>query len=224
MTQILAAAILAGGAFYGVYKGAVYAVDRLVFQLREERVLSEERLDAEANRLQMQLDAESERLARQLDAESERLDRQLAADRDKQDRAELRDILDDGAILLAQALGQLQAAQLEVEAPVNANPAIAAHELRNRPQNVAGFIQLGDEIDRYWQRLMLRFRVSDEIPTAVSSAKGSFKGAMEVFAIKREDIGDEQLQQFGDRRKSFTGSHASFLEECRKRFGVKDAT
>jgi hypothetical protein len=56
--QIIAAVILAGGAYFGVWKGAVYAVNRLSAQLGEERALSEERLDAESDRLQMQLDAE----------------------------------------------------------------------------------------------------------------------------------------------------------------------
>jgi len=46
VTQIIGALILAAGAVYGVYKGAVYAVDRLVAQLSEERSLSEDRPEA----------------------------------------------------------------------------------------------------------------------------------------------------------------------------------
>ena len=222
MTQIVAALILAGGAFFGVYRGAVYAVDRLVFQLREERRLSEERLDAEEKRLQMQLDAESARLAKQLDAESERLDRQLAAERYKQDRAELRDILDDGAVLLAQALDQLQAVRREIEVDPNPNSSLAKLELNSLPNSIKGFGQLSDEIDRYWQRLMLRFRVSDKIPKAVRSAATAFTSGMKEVAVKRKEIDDDAMKRFKEQRSNFRGAQADFLMECRSRFGVTE--
>jgi hypothetical protein len=222
VTQIVAALILAGGAFFGVYKGAVYAVDRLIYQLQEERRLSEERLDAEAKRLEMQLDAESDRLARQLDAESERLDRQLSADRDKQDRAELREILDEGAILLAQALARVNETQSEVETPLSERPTVAEYQLKAPLSTVTGFEQLSNEIDRYWQRLMLRFRVSDDIPKAVSSARQAFDSAMAVLSVKRKEIDDEKIQQFNTHRDVFEDKHAEFLLECRRRFGIKE--
>src|ERR1044072_7398628 len=73
--QIIAALILAGGAFYGVWKGAIYAADRLSAQMAEQRHLADRRLDAEAARL----------------------DKQLAHDRWARDVEELRRMVDEAA-------------------------------------------------------------------------------------------------------------------------------
>lgn len=151
MEQIIAALILAGGAFFGVYKGAVYAVHRLSAQLDEERHLSEERLDAEAGRLQMQLDAEAERL-----------DKQLAHDRWMREVEELRRLIDDAAAAGLAAGNAVHAFrgpvryQVETGKPMPAGYPGLRQEATSAVQGMQGFVE----------RLELRLGRGHDLPAS----------------------------------------------------------
>lgn len=79
--QIVGALILAVGAFLGVWRGAVYAIDRLEIQLLEQRFLHREQLDSEMKRLR----------------------EQLIHDRNMRDRDEARKLLDDALRTMSDA-------------------------------------------------------------------------------------------------------------------------
>lgn len=216
--QALAAIIIAIGALLGVYTGARYAWERLSEQLAEERRLAEERLDAEAERLQMQLDAESERLQLQLDAAARRLDEQLSAERQRQDRSELRGVLAEGAGLLVVRWDHVWAIRGEWEA--------MRRDDRERP--LPGFLldsaNDADEVDneeltRYWQSLLLVFEPEDEIATAIKEADSAFRRARIVSRKPSDELDSHDWDKFIEIAEEFDSAHGKFLMECKQRFG-----
>jgi hypothetical protein len=165
VTQIVAALILAGGAFYGVYKGAVYAVDRLAAQLTEERRLSEERLDAEARRLQMQLDADAERL-----------EKQLAHDRWMREVEELRRLIDDAAAAGLDAGNAVHAFRGPVRSQVDTGKPGPGYI--GARQNAIASVQ---GMQGFVERLELRLGREHVLPTAFSAWQHTMEEAIEAL-------------------------------------------
>jgi hypothetical protein len=198
VTQIIAAFILAGGAFYGVYKGAVYAVDRLSAQLGEERRLSEERLDAEAKRLQMQLDAEAERL-----------DRQLAHDRWIREVEELRRIVDEAAatgLSAANAVNDFRAQvrwHVEDEGSPNEMYATKRRDARLAVEATQGYVE----------RFEVRMGRDPKLPQAMSD----WQVAVEEAFVALEEIPPTEFSlKDGGRMLSLSaGRYLAFMEAAR---------
>jgi hypothetical protein len=220
VTQILAAAILAGGAFYGVYKGAIYAIWRLEDQLTEQKRLFDLQLDAESTRLQQQLDAQAVRLERQLEAESERLERQLDAERERADRSELRNLIDGGAALMARAVELRQEIEGDAKAVIQLKP--GEIDTSDRLPRLTDAERLVNELGDFWQRLALRFRTSDAIPRKASETRKALEAAVATLNFPAKDLRKENIERFQTADERFNEAHAAFLFECRSRFGIQD--
>lgn len=197
MEQILAALILAGGAFYGVYKGAVFAANRLGAQLDEERRLSEERLGAEAGRLQMQLDAEAHRL-----------DKQLAHDRWMREVEELRRLIDEAAAAGLAAGNAIHAFRGPLRYEVETGNSSPLHlgrlqEAISAVQGMQGFVE----------RLELRLGRGNEIPTSFSSWQHTMEEAIET--LETTPPTKEILQEGGERLTASSGRYLAFMESAR---------
>jgi hypothetical protein len=195
--QIIAALILAGGAFFGVYKGAVYAVHRLSAQLDEERRLSEERLDAEAGRLQMQLDAEAERL-----------DKQLAHDRWMREVEELRRLIDDAAAAGLAAGNAVHALRGPIRYEVQADKMSSfylglSQAAASAVQGMQGFVE----------RLELRLGRGHELPEAFSSWQHTMEEAIE--ALETRPPTREMLRQGSEKLAASSEKYLVFMESAR---------
>lgn len=204
MTQIVAALILAAGAFYGVYKGAVYAVDRLAAQLREERSLAEERLDAEARRIQMQLDAEAARL-----------DRQLAHDRRMRDLIELRAMLDEVATETGAAIDLVAKARgaKQVSDALKGTPFAGALE---QDAKEAFDVALPGVTALLHQLQRLRFRFGDVHPITQKfiEMRASLMTAL-LDPDKSQEATDAGLEKTGR-------EYIEFVDLCRPFIGVEE--
>jgi hypothetical protein len=220
--QIVAALIIALGAFIGIYAGAVYAAQRLFDQLNEERRLAGERLDAEAQRLQMQLNAESDRLQMQLDAAAERLTQQLRADRENQNRTELRDVLDSGAELLAKANGEMYDANSQATRAEKREWSDDDERGKKFIPAVEDYGETVEAFGSYWQRLLLHFKHKDSITVSVDKAMDLFGEGMRAVYVPRKQLDKERLSAMDEKHDEFNGAYVEFLYECRKRFGVTD--
>lgn len=197
MTQILAAIILAAGAYYGVYKGAVFAVGRLSGQLTEERRLSDERLDAEAERLQMQLDAEDLRL-----------ERRLAHDRWMREVEELRRLVDEAAAAGLAAGNAVHALrdpvwqQLETGKP---GPLLigARQSAISAVQGMQGFVE----------RMELRLGRGHELPEAFSAWQTVMEEA--IAAIDTSPPTRELLRKGGEMLTDSSEKYLLFMDASR---------
>jgi hypothetical protein len=206
VAQIFAALILAAGAFYGVYKGAVYAVDRLAAQLREERSLAEERLDAEERRVQMQLDAEAARL-----------DRQLAHDRRMRDLIELRAMLDEVATatgtaidLVAKARGAKQVSDALKET------AIAGPLERDAKDAFDSALPGVQALLHQLQRLRFRFGDAHPVTRKFVEMRESLMAAL-LDPDKSEEATDTGLEKAGR-------EYIEFVNLCRPFIGVEEVS
>ena len=197
MTQIIAAIILAAGAFYGVYRGAAYAVDRLVAQLTQERVLSEERLDAEEKRLQMQLDAEAKRL-----------DRQLAHDRWMREVEELRRLIDEAAAAGLAAGNAAHSLREPLRLELQSGEESPDFEPRHREaiaaaQGMQGFVE----------RLELRLGHDHELPSAFSRWQHTIEEALE--SLEAEPPTKALLLEGGRRLTASSERYLEFMDASR---------
>ncbi len=209
MEQIIGALILAVGAFYGVWKGAAYATDRLVAQLTEERTLSDERLDAEARRLQMQLDAEAARLDKQLDAESARLDRQLAHDRWMREVEELRQLVDEAAAAGLAAGNAIHGFRGPVRFAVGQEGALGPGYLSTHQDAMAGV----QGMQGFVERLELRLGRGQPLPSAYSSWQLTMEQS--VDALSSNPPTKETLREGSTKLKEASGQYLAFMESAR---------
>jgi hypothetical protein len=219
--QIVGALILAAGAFYGVWRGAVYAADRLMAQLHEERTLSDERLAAEAHRLQMQLDAEAQRLDKQLDtdaerleqqlkAEAERLDKQLAHDRWMREVEELRRLIDEAAAAGLAAGNAIHAFRGPVRWAANNEGRLGATYL---PAHQAATAAV-QGMQGYVERLELRLDQGHAISTAYSAWQLMLEHAIDALAATPPTT--EALTQAGTKLKESASQYLDFMSTARK--------
>ncbi|MGP1666413.1 MAG: hypothetical protein ACTS5I_11005, partial [Rhodanobacter sp.] len=197
MDQIIAALILACGAYFGVYKGAVFAVHRLSAQLDEDRRLSEERLDAEARRLQMQLDAEADRL-----------DTQLAHDRWMREVDELRRLIDESAAAGLTAGNAVHALRGPVRYEVSTGRVSKfylglSQEAKSSVQGMQGFVE----------RLELRLGSGHDLPTGFSSWQLAVEEALE--ALETRPPTKEMLRAGGERLTTSSEKYRNFMEAAR---------
>jgi hypothetical protein len=195
--QIAAALILACGAYYGVYKGAVFAVHRLSAQLDEERRLSEERLNAEASRLQMQLDAEAERL-----------DKQLAHDRWMREVDGLRRLVDEAASAGLAAGNAIHELRGPIRFEVNTgSPSPLYLERHQRAvsavQGMQGFVE----------RLELRLGRVGDLPQAFSSWQLALEEALGHLLDTPHT--KETLRQGGSALTASSERYLAFMDEAR---------
>jgi hypothetical protein len=195
--QIVGSVILAGGAFFGVWKGAVYAVDRLSAQLGEERALSEERLDAEGERLQ-----------RQLDAEAERLGRQLAHDRWMREVEELRRLIDDAAetgLAAGNAVHELrEPLRQEIE---SGDPG------DDFPDEVRRATSAVQSMHGLVERLELRLGRGHRVPTAFAAWQSAIEEALEY--LESSPATRDLLRKGGDRLKVSSHRYLAFMDAAR---------
>lgn len=198
MTQIIAAIILAVGAFYGVYKGAVYAVERLTAQLAEERRLAEERLHAERDRLQQQLDSEAERL-----------DRQLSHDRWMREIEELRRMIDEAATtgLRAGNVVHVFRAQVRWIAREGEANEMYADKLTSAQHAVS-------EMQGFAERFELRLGRGHEIPEAFSRWQLAIEEALQWLETTPPD--EESLRNGGEQLSSSADRYLEFMEASRR--------
>lgn len=205
MEQIIAATILAGGAFFGVWKGAVYAVDRLSAQLAVERRLSEERLDAEAERLQMQLNAEAKRL-----------ERQLEHDRTMRDRDAVRTLLDEG-VKLAFECGDLAGdyqLRLKSEPP---------REPEAEPRLVQRRLVLILAMSHFRQRLLIRYPFHAEVSKAFFALYMEFHSTCsEAHRLLMDESLDDD-ESVCKRLDGVSGVREAFLKACNRQVGVGES-
>jgi hypothetical protein len=197
VSQIIAAIILAAGAYYGVYKGAVFAIGRLSGQLTEERRLSEERLDAEAERLQMQLDAEDRRL-----------ERRLAHDRWMREVEELRRLVDEAAAAGLDAGNAVHAlrgpVRQQVETGKPGRLSIGALQSAiSAVQGMQGFVE----------RLELRLGRGHELPAAFSAWQTAMEEAIE--ALETSPPTKELLRRGSERLKVSSEKYLLFMDASR---------
>lgn len=191
MDQLVGSLILAGGALLGIWKGAVYAAGRLSAQLAEERSLSEERLDAEAVRLQMQLDAEAERLRRQLEH-----------DRWMREVEELRRLIDEAAAAGLEAANAVHEIREPLHLELDAGESGEEVEARRRSANTGvqgmqGFVE----------RLELRLGRGHRLPGTYSEWQSAIEQALEELVSV--PASKEHLREGG---KLLTISSARYLK------------
>lgn len=223
MEQILGAMILAGGAFFGVWKGAVYAAGRLGAQLAEERDRSDERLDAEAGRLQMQLDAQGVRLQKQLDAEAARLDRQLRHDRAMRDLEEARKKI-DGVMIDMRRIAEIMntlAGIVALDRRVDEGKEWQ-HIVRLREETIAGFSDLHRDLNDRVVSLYLRLRPNHPI---VEASEAFLDIALEIIEIFREidrKMGEEERTKFFALRDRLSVAQAGFMAASISFVGIQD--
>jgi uncharacterized protein YneF (UPF0154 family) len=180
---VLAALIVALGALVGVVIGALFAAERVTAQMEENRVLFEGQIE------------ENRRISKeQLDAEAERLERQLLHDRMMRDREEARRLFDEVFETLAaattgvtQALASVRVFYL-VDERLNDYLEQATPDREERTA-VAAALRMGEQ--NY--RLQLRLGVGHEISKQYSEVR---KKALEILRDaglhKEEPITEEE--------------------------------
>lgn len=197
MSQIIAAIILAAGAFYGVYKGAVYAFGRLSDQLDEERRLSEERLDAEAGRLQMQLDAEARRL-----------ERQLAHDRWMREVEELRRLVDEAAAAGLRAGNAIHDLRGPVRHQVETGKVGRFHIGARQ-----GAVSAVQGMQGFVERLELRLGHGHELPVAFSAWQVAMEEAID--ALDTNPPTEDLLRRASERLDISSKNYLVFMDAAR---------
>lgn len=197
MDQIIAAVILAGGAFFGVWKGAVYAVDRLSAQLGEERALSEERLDAERGRLQMQLDAEAKRLGRQ-----------LAHDRWMREVEELRRLIDDAAATGLTAANAVHELREPIRQELDGGD--CGDDFPDQVRRATSAVQ---RMQGIVERLELRLGPEHRVPVSFSGWQSAIEEALEY--LEDSPATKEHLRKGGERLKVSSERYLAFMDAAR---------
>lgn len=220
MEQIIAALILAFGAFYGVWKGAIYAADRLSAQLAEERQLSDERLEAEGRRVQTQLDAEAARLDKQLEAETRRLEQQLASEAERLDKQlkhdrwmrevdELRRLIDEAAsagLVAGNAVHALRGYARFAEENDTIGPGYidARQRANDGVQGMQGFVE----------RLELRLGQKHALPSAFSSWQVAMEEALDK--LETTPLNKDLLREAGEDLKESSARYLNFMRLARQ--------
>jgi hypothetical protein len=166
-----------------------------------------------------QLDAEADRLQRQLDAEAKRLDRQLAQDSSKHERSELRELLDEGAVLVNDTWTCFRA--MNEEGPMNEEE--MANRYEGKPQlrpAIKAAPDLIRELEDYWHRLMLRFNVFDGMTVSVEAMTDVFRDALVLYEVRHDLVDADRKDEFLVLMEKFEDAHAEFVGECQERFGT----
>lgn len=197
--ELLGAFILAGGAFFGVYKGAVYAYQRTVYQA-----------DRQDQRFERQLDEESRRLQRQLDAENARLEKQLAHDRWMREVEELRQLVDEAAATGLRAANAIHRFRDQVRwhveggKPLNEKYSEKWKEAELAVQAIQGFVE----------RLELRLGSKHDLPVAFTEWQLKLENAQE--ALDTTPSTKETLRDAGKLLKTSAEKYLDFMKEARK--------
>jgi hypothetical protein len=224
--QILGALILAAGALFGVRKGAVYATDRLVAQLADERERSDKRLDAEAQRLEVQLNAERDRFTQQLDAEAVRHGAQLRHDREMRDLEEMRAKLDGVTIdmrRVANLVINLQAiVQMHGRADDN------EHELRAVAKvcraMLAGFDDLHKDLNDGVLSMYLRLLPGHPVVKASESFLDTATKIVNLFRGDSFEMQDARRVEFFSLRDRLWDFQAEFVAASLVLVGMLETT
>lgn len=199
--DLIGAAIIAGGALFGIWLAAAYSNVRLRAQHEQQ-----------AEWLDLRLAQEAQRFDDQLLMQSVQLQRQLDHDREMQDREALRRTLDEGAALITQASSALTDVDLLLE-----GTSTGAEE---RSRLIDQRIAVSEQLVEYWRRLMLRFETKDPIPNSVHTVFESFsKGSGFVFRAP-ESLSPQQQKEFEAALDDFNDAHSEFLLHCRRRIGI----
>lgn len=212
MEQIVGALILAAGAFLGVWKGAVYAANRLIVQLDEHRVLEDQRLDAEAARLRAQLDAEAARL-----------DRQLAHDREMRDLEEMRRALHEVSV----SMWGLTKFTVELEGIGE----ICKHLPEGMPWETIDDILrklldqhsgLDSDLHARSQYLFLRLHAGDPVFDATRDFLAVAHKMANLYRRPASEIGDPERAEFSKLRGQLADAYAAFAARCLQLVGTRD--
>ena len=198
MTQILGAIILAAGAFLGVWKGAMYAADRLIAQMVEQRELTNQRLDAEAQRLQIQLDAESQRL-----------DKQLAHDRWMREIDELRRLVDEAATAGLAAGNAIHDFRGQVRWQVETGEGPGQFYL---PKRIAAQTAV-EGMQGFVERFELRLGRGHELPGIFSRWQHTLEEAIEAFGATPPT--KDGIKEGSERLKAQAGEYLKFMDVAR---------
>lgn len=206
---MLGAFIIALGALVGIWLGAYYAAGRLSIQLDQQARWFDERREEEAERLERQLEAESKRLAQQLEH-----------DRRMRDRDALMMTLDEGAILINEAVDVLHWLATHTETGVPTGEEQTEVEATRGKLIDDLYDQTSNGFSKFWQRLLVRFPAGHPIPTAISKTKERVGAARDLYEIPLEEVTEERKEEYRDAIKQVAESHTEYLVECRKLIGV----
>lgn len=228
---IVAALIVSAGAILGIFLGAAFAAERVTAQLEENRAqfedqleenrrLSKEQMDENRRLAKEQLDAEADRLQMQLDAAEKGLELQLNADRENQNRAELRDVLDSGAELLANANDQMYEALSQARRAEKRDWQAGEQRAEKSIAAAGNLFETLNALGSYWQRLLLHFNIRDGITKAVEDAMDGFRDGMGAVNVPRKELDADRLSTLDEKHGEFNDAYVDFLRDCRKRFGV----
>jgi hypothetical protein len=211
--QIIAALILAVGAFFGVWKGAIYAADRLAAQIAEQRELEDRRLDAEGSRLQAQLDAEAARL-----------ERQLKHDREMRDLEEMRRTFDGISVSMRQ-LANMTIALQGVGELCARNP--TGHSWTGldamREEVIGKHSGLDEDLNDRLHHLFLRLRPDDPIFEAIDSFLKTAHKMTNLYRRSCCNIGDEERSEFLALRERLSAAQADFVQRSLLLVGTYEA-
>lgn len=204
MLQIVAALILAGGAFYGVWKGAIYAANRLSAQMAEQRDLADRRLDAEARRLQTQLDAEAARL-----------DKQLAHDRWARDVEELRRMVDEAATAGLAAANKLHTFRGQIRFHVEeGDPLNDKYTEKRRDAQLAIEAMSG-----YVERFEVRLGPGNDVPLAMTAWQLSLEESWDSFDAPPSK---EALREGSKKLSDSASEYRAFMKMARGYVRIED--
>lgn len=193
---ILGALILAGGALFGIWLGAVYAAGRLGVQLEEQ----------------------ASRFDRQLEAEAKRLERQLEHDRRMRDRDELRKVLDEVAAGMFRTIEAIGAAHRLFPNLEDAND-LAADSPGVSSERRQALGAANSAIYDLWKqlpRLRLRFGFDHPVTKGFEAMRQAFKDVVGDMEVDIEKWTPEHHEHVADLAKKTGRKHKVFIEACRK--------
>jgi hypothetical protein len=207
---MLGAIIIALGALAGIWLGAYYAAGRLSIQLEQQnRWFAEQRAE------------DSQHLQRQLEAEATRLERQLEHDRKMRDRDSLRMTLDEGAVLINEAVDSLHwlASRTQGEVPEDEEE-LEELEAARRETIDDLYDKVGNGFSQFWQRLLVRFPAEHSIPKAIRDTRERIATARDLYEIDLSQLTEEREQEYQAAVEEVAKAHTSYLVECRDLIGV----
>lgn len=207
---IVSAIILASGALFGIWLGAFYAAGRLGAQLDEQRRWFEERSEADVRRMEDELKAESERLGYQ-----------LAHDRQMRDRDALRQCLDEGAILISNAVNTLHRIRAEAEQILDRIAKNQSYEdlVAERDETFKRWTDAISDLHDYWQRLLVRVNVDEPLAKAFAVTLSQLGELGDVYWTNR--LSSQLHPTFKRGMDTLAEMHTDFLSECRQQVGIE---
>lgn len=205
---IIGALIISAGALLGIWLGAVYAAGRLEAQMDEQRRWFNERREEDAKRL-----------GRQLKEESDRLDRRLDHDRRMRDRDALRNMLDEGAILVNDAMDRVYGLTAQSVSPLEAGESKSEREAL-RKQTAKEIRERIDALTRFLLRLLVRFPRGHPLVLDFAAIKDVVFASYETFYVRLDEVTEMRKTQGEKLTERFTAVHKHLLQECRTELGV----